>query len=194
MYLRTEQIFINSSILECVCTAVNHAAAINSLNTLNNKHMVSCKKRPQLPDASSVSRPIGLKQNTSSSQYLCATVVVVAVSSVDVYLFAQLFSDLLHFLPGSHGVSTPWCVEENKRHLGHTPETLYLQRKSFSLTELQCLIMRAVQNIKERKIHSTQSNLNPQISPGRADPSKDPLLERQQKRNAPVDELLPPHS
>lgn len=47
------------------------------------------------------------------------------------YLFSQLFSNLLHFLPSSHRVSTPRCVEENQRYLRHTPEALHLEKNCY---------------------------------------------------------------
>ena len=42
------------------------------------------------------------------------------------YLFGQLLGHGLDFVPGGHGVCTPGCVEENERHLCHTPESLHL--------------------------------------------------------------------
>ena len=45
------------------------------------------------------------------------------------YLFGQLFGHRLDFVPGGHGVCTPRCIEEDERHLGHTPQSLYLVRE-----------------------------------------------------------------
>lgn len=48
------------------------------------------------------------------------------VALVASYLSGQLLSNLLQLLPSCHGVSTPRCIEEDERHLRHTPETLHL--------------------------------------------------------------------
>lgn len=50
------------------------------------------------------------------------------------YLFSQFLGHQLDFLPGGHGVGAPRCVEEDKRHLSHTPETLQLVRETKSHT------------------------------------------------------------
>lgn len=53
---------------------------------------------------------------------------VAFVCSSVLYLSGQFLSNLLHFLPGSHWVSTPRSIKEDERYLRHTPETLHLQR------------------------------------------------------------------
>jgi len=42
------------------------------------------------------------------------------------YLFGQLLGYRLDFVARRHGVRTPRRVEEDKRHLGHAPQTLHL--------------------------------------------------------------------
>lgn len=83
-----------------------------------------------------VGKNVSIKYSCSSNWsvtviiwYLNNPWVLVVVCSGVLYLFGQLLSHQLHFLPGGHRVSTPGCIEENERHLGHTPETLHLERK-----------------------------------------------------------------